>query len=159
MTVFFLLRTPTILDQPGEIGPATRLLSGWGMKFFDYDNDGDPDLFLVNGHPDDMIESRVPRVTHKEPLLMFENTGRAFKDVSAKSGAVFGKMFSGRGMALVTAKNGARSRCDIILDLSGGTPLFTAHETRARIIQRATIHVCEVRGRLHDVGRNLHDVG
>ncbi len=29
-----------------------------------------------------------------------------------------------------TAKSGARSRCDIILDLTGGTPLFTAHETR-----------------------------
>ena len=35
---------------------ATRLLSGWGLKFFDYDNDGALDLFLANGHPDDMIE-------------------------------------------------------------------------------------------------------
>src|SRR6188474_3452178 len=87
-------------DQPGEIAPATQLLSGWGLKFFDYDNDGDPDLFLVNGHPDDMIESRIPRVKHKEPLLLFENTGRGFKDVSATSGSVFSKMFSGRGMAV-----------------------------------------------------------
>ncbi len=28
------------------------------------------------------------------------------------------------------ARDGARSRCDLILDLSGGTPLFTAHELR-----------------------------
>ena len=27
-------------------------------------------------------------------------------------------------------KAGARSRCDIILDLTGGAPLFTAHEMR-----------------------------
>ncbi len=40
-----------------EIARATRLLSGWGLKFFDYDNDGFVDLFLANGHPDDMVEN------------------------------------------------------------------------------------------------------
>ena len=39
------------------VAQATRLLSGWGLKFFDYDNDGHIDLFLANGHPDDMIDS------------------------------------------------------------------------------------------------------
>src|SRR5712692_4635022 len=49
----------TFTDEPGEIGTATQMLSGWGLRFFDYDNDGDPDLFLVNGHPDDFIEMRT----------------------------------------------------------------------------------------------------
>jgi len=79
----------TFLDEPGEIGTATRQLSGWGLKFFDYDNDGDPDLFLANGHPDDMVETQVSRVKYKEPLLVFENTGRSFKNVSQQSGQVF----------------------------------------------------------------------
>ena len=30
---------------------ATRWMSGWGLKFFDYDNDGNLDLFLANGIP------------------------------------------------------------------------------------------------------------
>jgi hypothetical protein len=109
-------------DQPGEIAPSTHLLSGWGLKFFDYDNDGDPDLFLVNGHPDDMIESRIPRVKHKEPLLLFENTGRGFKDVSATSGSVFSKMFSGRGMAVGDFDNDGDA--DVLASNNGEPPLL-----------------------------------
>src|SRR4030095_8541363 len=113
-------------DQPGEIAPATQLLSGWGLKFFDYDNDGDPDLFLVNGHPDDMIESRIPRVRHKEPLLLFENTGRGFKDVSARAGAVFSQMFSGRGMSLGDFDNDGDS--DVLTSNNGGPPLLLRNQ-------------------------------
>lgn len=109
-------------DQPGEIAPSTQLLSGWGLKFFDYDNDGDPDLFLVNGHPDDMIELRIPRVKHREPLLMFENTGKGFKDVSASSGAVFSKVFSGRGMALGDFDNDGDA--DVLTSNNGEPPLL-----------------------------------
>ena len=113
-------------DQPGEIAPSTQLLSGWGLKFFDYDNDGDPDLFLVNGHPDDMIESRIPRVRYKEPLLMFENTGRVFKDVSASAGAVFSKMFSGRGMALGDFDNDGDS--DVLTSNNGEPPVLLRNQ-------------------------------
>jgi len=113
-------------DQPGEIAPATQLLSGWGLKFFDYDNDGDPDLFLVNGHPDDLIESRIPRVKYKEPLLMFENTGRAFKDVSANSGAVFSKLFSGRGMAVGDFDNDGDA--DVLASNNGEPPLLLRNQ-------------------------------
>ena len=113
-------------DQPGEITPSTQLLSGWGLKFFDYDNDGDPDLFLVNGHPDDMIESRIPRVKHREPLLLFENTGRGFKDVSATSGSVFGKVFSGRGMAVGDFDNDGDS--DVLASNNGEPPLLLRNQ-------------------------------
>ena len=113
-------------DQPGEIAPSTQLLSGWGLKFFDYDNDGDPDLFLVNGHPDDMIESRIPRVRHKEPLLLFENTGRGFKDVSANAGTVFSKMFSGRGMALGDFDNDGDA--DVLTSNNGEPPLLLRNQ-------------------------------
>ena len=113
-------------DQPGEIAPATQLLSGWGLKFFDYDNDGDPDLFLVNGHPDDMIETRVARVKHKEPMLLFENTGRNFKDVSASAGTVFTKMFSGRGMALGDFDNDGDA--DVLTSNNGGPPLLLRNQ-------------------------------
>src|SRR4029079_7960552 len=57
------------------IAERTRLLSGWGLKFFDFDNDGNVDLLLANGHPDDMVDNYGGPVRYKEPLLLFQNDG------------------------------------------------------------------------------------
>ena len=51
------------------VAADTRLMSGWGLKYFDYDNDGSLDLLLANGHPDDMIDSYSMQVNYKEPLV------------------------------------------------------------------------------------------
>ncbi len=92
----------TFDDQAGPtgIGNATRLMSGWGLKFFDYDNDGNLDLFLANGNPDDLIESLHSQVKYQEPLMLFHNTEKSFQNVSAQSGPVFSKPISARGMAI-----------------------------------------------------------
>jgi enediyne biosynthesis protein E4 len=116
----------TFADEPGEIASATQLLSGWGLKFFDYDNDGDADLFLVNGHPDDLVEMRVPRVKYKEPLLMFENTGKTFKNVSAQSGSVFTREFSGRGMTVGDFDNDGD--LDVLNSNNAEAPLLLRNE-------------------------------
>ena len=119
-------RDLTFIDKPGEIGRATRLLSGWGLKFFDYDNDGDPDLILANGHPDDMIEFQSLKVKYKEPLLMFENVNGTFKDVSAVSGAVFSKDFPARGLAVGDYDNDGD--LDVLIINNGEAPILLRNE-------------------------------
>ena len=116
----------TFVDVSGEIAPATQLLSGWGLKFFDYDNDGDPDLLLVNGHPDDLIEMKAARVRYKEPLLLFENTGTTFKNVSAQSGSVFANELSGRGMAVGDFDNDGD--LDVLISSNGEAPVLLRNE-------------------------------
>ena len=116
----------TFTDQPREIAAATQLLSGWGLRFFDYDNDGDPDLMLVNGHPDDFVEMHNSRVKYKEPLVLFANTGSDFKNVSQSSGAVFSKDFSGRGMAIGDFDNDGD--LDVLVSNNGEAPLLLRND-------------------------------
>jgi len=116
----------TFTDEPREIAAATQLLSGWGLRFFDYDNDGDPDLLLVNGHPDDFVEMHNARVKYKEPLVMFLNTGGEFKNVSHDSGAVFGKDLSGRGMATGDFDNDGD--LDVVVSNNGEAPLLLRND-------------------------------
>lgn len=116
----------SFIDKPGEIGPATRLLSGWGLRFFDYDNDGDPDLILANGHPDDMVEIQSLKVKYKEPLLMFENVNGSYKNVSAISGPVFGKDFPARGLSVGDYDNDGD--LDVLIINNGDAPVLLRNE-------------------------------
>jgi hypothetical protein len=104
------------------IGVSTRLLSGWGVKFFDYDNDGDLDLFLANGHPDDRIEKRLEHVKYKEPPLLFRNTGKSFENVSQGSGPIFSQSLAARGMALGDFNNDGA--LDILISVNNGAPVL-----------------------------------
>ena len=104
------------------IAQATRLLSGWGLKLFDYDNDGLVDLFLANGHPDDMIENYSQQVHYKEPLLLFHNDGTKLSNVSQQGGPVFQKMFPARGLAVGDYNNDGR--VDVLIGNNGGAPVL-----------------------------------
>ena len=104
--------------QETGIGMATRLMSGWGLKFFDYDNDGNLDLFLANGNPDDLIEGLHPGVTYREPPILMHNTGHGFQNVSAQSGPIFSTPISARGMALGDFDNDGA--VDVLIAVNGG---------------------------------------
>jgi len=107
---------------PMGLGRTTRLMSGWGLKFFDYDNDGNIDLFVANGHPDDKIEAHSSHVTYKEPLLLFHNDGKTFANVSANAGPVFASSFAARGMAIGDFTNSGA--LDVLISVNGGAPLL-----------------------------------
>lgn len=85
---------------PSGIANASRLMSGWGLKFLDYDNDGNLDLLIANGHPDDLIEKIYDNVTYRERLLLFHNNGTGLKNITQESGPAFSRPLSARGLAL-----------------------------------------------------------
>jgi hypothetical protein len=111
------------------VGLPTRWMSGWGLKFLDYDNDGNLDLFLANGFPDDLVGEYSQQVTFKEPLLLFHNDGEKFRNVSDESGPAFHKTFSSRGLAVGDFRNtGAQ---DVLIGVNDAAPLLLQNNVGA----------------------------
>jgi hypothetical protein len=110
------------------IGGMTLLHSGWGAKFFDYDNDGRKDLLIAQGHDLDTIGLNYPQLHYKEPMLLACNTGKGFVDVSAESGAVFKEAWVGRGLAIGDLDNDGR--VDAVVTTNGGPAYVLRNETR-----------------------------
>ena len=110
------------IAAPSGIANATKLMSGWGVKFFDYDNDGNLDLIIANGHPDDLIEKIYDNVTYREPLLLFHNTGGAWKNVSHESGSAFARPMSARGLALGDFNNDGA--VDVLISCNNESPVL-----------------------------------
>jgi hypothetical protein len=109
------------------VAQATRLLSGWGLKFFDYDNDGRIDLLLANGHPDDMVEHNAAQVKYKEPLKLFHNDGSRLHDVSSTAGPAFSRALPARGMAIGDYDNDGRP--DVLVMNNGEAPVLLCNRS------------------------------
>jgi hypothetical protein len=75
---------------------ATARFVGWGCVFFDYDNDGDEDLFIGNGFTSPREDAL--HCAPERPLL-FQNDGAGhFADVTGSAGAALAKSYSARGV-------------------------------------------------------------
>ena len=112
------------------IAAPTKLLSGWGLKFFDFDNDGNLDLLMCNGHPDTMVEQRLREVQYKEPMLLFRNTGPGFQNISSQSGPVFSRNFAARGLALGDFDNDGL--VDVLVAVNEGAPVLLRNRCAAQ---------------------------
>jgi enediyne biosynthesis protein E4 len=92
--------TFTDATSAAGLGLYTQYL-GWGTMFFDFDNDGWPDLILVNGHVYPEVDSQHLGSNYKEPRILYHNNGDGtFSDISASAGAGITTPASSRGLAV-----------------------------------------------------------
>jgi enediyne biosynthesis protein E4 len=126
-----------------EVGRATLVTLGFGCFFFDYDNDGWPDIFVADGHIENEIERVQKRVTYAEPPHLFRNLGGGkFEEVTAKMGAAFSAPKVARGAAYADIDNDGA--LDVLLTTNGGRVyLFhneggTNHSLRVKLVGTKT---------------------
>jgi len=108
-----------------EIGRATLITLGFGCFFFDYDNDGWPDIFVADGHIENEIERVQKRVTYAEPPHLFHNLGGGkFTEVTDQMGKGFDMPKVARGAAYADIDNDGF--LDILLTTNAG-PAYLFH--------------------------------
>ena len=104
---------------------------GWGAMFADVDNDGFPDLLIVNGHVYPEVDSAKLGATFREKRFLYLNLGNGkFKDVSATSGPGLQMPQSGRGLAIADLWNDGRLSA-IVNNLSDIPMLLVNHAINA----------------------------
>jgi hypothetical protein len=108
-----------------EVGRATLVTLGFGCFFFDYDNDGWPDIFVADGHIEDQIERVQKRVSYAEPAHLFHNLGGGkFQEVTAQMGQAFAAPRVARGAAYADIDNDGF--LDVLVTTNAG-PAYLFH--------------------------------
>jgi enediyne biosynthesis protein E4 len=110
---------------------VNRKYLGFGVDFFDFDNDGWSDIFIANGHVYAQIAQRQLHITYRQPKLLYRNLGNGrFEDVSAKAGAAIQAETVGRGCAFGDFDNDGD--VDVLVNNLDGPPTLLRNDTRTR---------------------------
>jgi hypothetical protein len=84
---------------PSGVGPATRPYVGFGVVFFDYDNDTRLDIAIVNGNVMANVAQVRARATLAQRKLLLRNAGERFVDATKEAGPGFALEGVGRALA------------------------------------------------------------
>src|SRR3989442_14135192 len=83
------------------LGEITIPFLGWGTSFFDYDNDGWVDLFVVNGHVYPAVDSNQWGTSFAAQPLLFRNLKNGkFERVAAAPSSALAYAWTARGLAV-----------------------------------------------------------
>ena len=106
---------------------VNRKYVGFGVDFFDFDNDGRQDIFIANGHVYAQLATRKTHLSYRQPKLLYRNLGNGrFEDVSARAGAAIGVENLGRGCAFGDFDNDGD--VDVLINNLDGPPTLLRND-------------------------------
>jgi hypothetical protein len=85
-------------EQSG-LARASRVSTGWGIRWIDADNDGWKDLFVAQGHTDDEMYGSSRILTYRQKPLLLKNDKGRLTPWRGDPGSVFASAWVGRGVA------------------------------------------------------------
>lgn len=106
----FLNRGGGFVDAtyPSKIGLESFTMSGWSVGAFDFDNDGDKDIFSANAHVSENVEL-YRSVSYRLPNALFQNLGDGtYRDVGPHAGPAMQESAAHRGAAFGDLDNDGR---------------------------------------------------
>jgi enediyne biosynthesis protein E4 len=119
----------TYASATDGVAAATLMYSGWGIGSIDYDNGGWKDLIVAQGHDMDNVELSFPQLHYRQPmLLLYNDHGKRFEDISAASGDPFHQAWVGRGLALGDIWNDGH--IDVAVTTNDGPAYLLRNKTR-----------------------------
>jgi len=111
------------------LGLYTKYL-GWGTMFFDFDNDGWPDLLLVNGHVYPEVDKQHLGSSYQEPRILYRNLGNGtFADISESAGPAITAIASSRGLAIGDLWNDGK--LSAVISNMNGPPSLLVNQVRS----------------------------
>jgi hypothetical protein len=95
----------TDMAGPAAFGPVSIPFLGFGVRFFDFDNDGWPDIYIANGHVNPQVEGHGFGVSYAQRPLLFHNVIGRYEEVGFQSSAALKAPRVGRGLATADLMN------------------------------------------------------
>ena len=105
----------TDVSYAAKVAAVSLPYVGWGTWFFDYDNDGWPDLLVVNGH----VYPQLPTYRQRN-FVHHNNRNGTFTEVAEQLGAPFLEKRTGRGAAFGDIDNDGD--VDVVINNLDGPP-------------------------------------
>ncbi len=121
----------TFIDATSERGLAASTVSylGWGTRFFDFDFDGDLDLFVANGHVYPQVDSTSAGGRYAQRNQLFANEGSGVFSVVEEAGP--GLLVQKSSRATISGDYDQDGDVDLFTTNIDDSPTLLRNETRA----------------------------